>query len=114
MKPGNTLRAIESSQGCWNEHRAGCATMEAFALLPPVSQSLSGYHLYAQQHLAALKTASCWDLQSKVSESIFIATDICNMCQHSCESMSYGRASFITALPPHPFVKNPRLKHGGL
>jgi len=28
MKPGNTLRAIESSQGCWNERRAGCATMK--------------------------------------------------------------------------------------
>ena len=28
MKLGNTLRTIESSQGCWNERRAGCATMK--------------------------------------------------------------------------------------
>jgi DNA-binding transcriptional MerR regulator len=30
---------------------------EAFSLLPPVSRSKSGYRLYTQQHLAALKTA---------------------------------------------------------
>jgi DNA-binding transcriptional MerR regulator len=29
---------------------------EAFGLLPPVSRSKSGYRLYTQQHLAALKT----------------------------------------------------------
>ena len=57
MKLGNTLRTIESSQGCRNERRAGCATYEAFSLLPPVSRSKSGYRLYTQQHLAALKTA---------------------------------------------------------
>jgi len=56
MKLGNTLRTIESSQGCRNERRAGCATYEAFSLLPPVSRSKSGYRLYTQQHLAALKT----------------------------------------------------------
>lgn len=28
MKLGNTLRTIESSQGCWNERQAGCATMK--------------------------------------------------------------------------------------
>src|SRR5258707_7702081 len=28
MKPGITVRTIESSQGCWNERRAGCATMK--------------------------------------------------------------------------------------
>jgi len=28
MKLGTTLRTIESSQGCWNERRAGCATMK--------------------------------------------------------------------------------------
>ena len=62
---------------------------EAFGLLSPVSRSKSSHRLYTQQHLAALKTASCWDLQSKVSGSIFIATDTCNMCQHSCESVSH-------------------------
>jgi hypothetical protein len=65
---------------------------EAFSLLPPVSRSKSGYRLYTQQHLAALKTASCWDLQSEVSGSIFIATDTCNMCQHSGESVSCTRS----------------------
>ncbi len=55
MKLGTALRTIESSQGCWNERRAGCATMKP--LLSPVSRSKSGHRLYTQQHLAALKTA---------------------------------------------------------
>ncbi len=49
---------------------------EAFGLLPPVSQSLSGYRLYTQQHLAALKTARSlvagngWQRMPKIMQAL--------------------------------------------
>ncbi len=72
MKLGNTLRAIESSQGCWNERRAGCATMKPWVCCHLPHGARAATVSTHEPHLAAFKTASCWDLQSEVSGSIFI------------------------------------------
>lgn len=58
MIPHNTLRTIDLAR------TAGMSVQqvrnyEAFGLLPPVARSKSGYRLYTQQHLAALKTTRC-------------------------------------------------------
>src|SRR5215470_4392007 len=49
---------------------------ESLGLLPPASRSESGYRLYTQRHLAALKTARglvggySWQLMSKIMQTL--------------------------------------------
>jgi DNA-binding transcriptional MerR regulator len=75
MKPGNTLRTIDLARA------AGISVQqvrnyEAFGLLPLVSRSKSGYRLYTQQHLAALKTARSlvagygWQRMPKIMQAL--------------------------------------------
>ncbi len=75
MIPHNALRTIDLARA------AGISVQqvrnyEAFGLLPPVSRSKSGYRLYTQQHLAALKTTRSlvagygWQRVSKIMQAL--------------------------------------------
>ncbi len=56
MTPGDHLRTIDLAQtGGISVQQV--RNYEALGLLPPAERSKSGYRLYTQQHLAALKTA---------------------------------------------------------
>jgi DNA-binding transcriptional MerR regulator len=77
MIPHNALRTIDLARA------AGISVQqvrnyEAFGLLPPVSRSKSGYRLYTQQHLAALKTARSlvagygWQRMPKIMQALHL------------------------------------------
>ena len=75
MIPHNALRTIDLARDAGMSVQQ-VRNYEALHLLPPVSRSKSGYRLYTQQHLAALKTARSliagygWQKMPKIMQAL--------------------------------------------
>ncbi|HZS76691.1 MAG TPA: MerR family transcriptional regulator [Ktedonobacteraceae bacterium] len=130
MIPHTALRTIDLARA------AGISVQqvrnyEAFGLLPPVSRSKSGYRLYTQQHLAALKTTRSlvagygWQRTPKIMQALHqgdLATALATIderhaelaCKRQdCEQTLVALHALAEQLPPEQSSHSPqRLRVG--
>lgn len=130
MIPHTTLRTIDLARAAEISVQQ-VRNYEATGLLPPVLRSKSGYRLYTQQHLAALKTARSlvagygWQQVPKIMQALHrgeLAAALATIdARHAelarkrqdCEQTLAALHSLAEQLPPEQSAHNPpRLRVG--